>query len=184
MIELFSRRVNGIILPPDAVVTPLPIDDDISSLSAILLDDAYYDFLRIGVMLLNGVPILDAAHLIPFKAKAWLELTERKANGGQVDSRNIRKHKNDIVRLSTLFLANDRLSLPETIMQDMREFFSKVDEPENYIRAALVYGLSDAIPLDKLPMKQRMEEAKRRADEYNANRLVNRHSEHERDIEL
>jgi len=34
MIELFSRRIDGITLPPDAALTPLPIDDDISSLSA------------------------------------------------------------------------------------------------------------------------------------------------------
>lgn len=36
---------------------------------------------------------LDAAYLIPFKAKAWLELSERKASGEHVDSKNIRKHK-------------------------------------------------------------------------------------------
>lgn len=30
------------------VLTPLPIDEDISSLSAILLDDDYYEFLKQG----------------------------------------------------------------------------------------------------------------------------------------
>lgn len=29
--------------------------------------------------------------LIPFKAKAWLDLKERKLNGEQVDSKNIKK---------------------------------------------------------------------------------------------
>jgi len=41
MIELFSRRINSIELPEDAVLTPLPLDDDLSSLSAILLDNDY-----------------------------------------------------------------------------------------------------------------------------------------------
>ena len=42
MIELFSRKVDVIALPDNAVLTPLPIDEGISSLSAILLDDDYY----------------------------------------------------------------------------------------------------------------------------------------------
>ena len=44
MIELFTRKLDAIQLPDDAVLTPLPMDEDISSLSAILLDDDYYDF--------------------------------------------------------------------------------------------------------------------------------------------
>lgn len=48
MIELFSRRADAIALSDDAVLTPLPLDHEISSLSAILLDDAYYQFLRKG----------------------------------------------------------------------------------------------------------------------------------------
>ena len=44
MIELFTRKLDAIQLPEDAVLTPLPIDEDISSLSAILLDDDYYEF--------------------------------------------------------------------------------------------------------------------------------------------
>lgn len=44
MVELFTRRLDAIPLPKDAVLTPLPMADDISSLSAILLDDDYYTF--------------------------------------------------------------------------------------------------------------------------------------------
>ena len=36
MIELFTRKLDAIQLPDDAVLTPLPMDEDISSLSAIL----------------------------------------------------------------------------------------------------------------------------------------------------
>jgi len=141
MIELFSRRVEGITLPPDAILTPLPIDDEISSLSAILLDDEYYKFLQTGVMTLDGIPILGAAHLIPFKAKAWLDLTERKAKGGQVDSKNIRKHKNDVQRLSALLSADFKLALPNAVLNDMRRFFARIDEPEKYIRVAAAYDM-------------------------------------------
>jgi hypothetical protein len=145
MIELFSRRIEGILLPPDAILTPLPIGDDVSSLSAILLDDEYYDFLQSGVTLVDGVTILGATHMIPFKAKAWLDLTERKAKSGRVDSKDIRKHKNDVIRLSELLLPNVVSPLPITIMNDMRTFLAEVEEPHRYSRAAAAYGLSDIV---------------------------------------
>jgi len=139
MIELFSRRTDGITLSQNAVLTPLPVDDDISSLSAILLDSAYYDFLLNGVTIIDSIPILDAMHLIPFKAKAWLDLNQRKSNGEQVDSKNIRKHKNDIIRLSALLSPSSRLNLPEIIKNDMKNFLFRIDEPEKYTRIAEVY---------------------------------------------
>ena len=70
MIELFTRKLDAIQLPEDTVITPLPIDEDISSLSAILLDDDYYEFLKQGKVIVNGVTVLDAAYLIPFKVKS------------------------------------------------------------------------------------------------------------------
>ena len=169
MIELFSRRAEGITLPPNAILTPLPVDDEVSSLSAILLNDDYYNFLRAGVTTVDGIPIIGAAHLISFKAKAWLDLTERKAQGGQVDSQNIRKHKNDIIRLTTLLSPDFRMDLPDTVADDMKLFLTKVDEPEKFVLTAVALNLSDAIPLDKLPLSVRLAKAKHRADIHNAN---------------
>lgn len=45
MIELFSRKPEGLELKIDAHTMPIHIDDDISSLSAILLNDDYYELL-------------------------------------------------------------------------------------------------------------------------------------------
>ena len=45
MIELFSRKPEGLELKIDAHTMPIHIDDDISSLSAILLNDEYYKLL-------------------------------------------------------------------------------------------------------------------------------------------
>ncbi len=126
MIELFSRRVDAIELPEDAILTPLPMEEDISSLSAILLNDDYYAFLCSGQMDVDGVTILEPAHLIPFKAKAWLDLTERKNKGEQVDSRNIRKHRNDVFRLTELIAAGVSIPTPDAISQDMSIFLSQM----------------------------------------------------------
>ena len=142
MIELFSRRADAIVLSDDAVLTPLPLDHEISSLSAILLDDAYYQFLRSGKVMLDGVPILDALHLIPFKAKAWLDLNQRKESGAKVDSKNIRKHKNDVIRLSMLLSENDTLDLPQAIHKDMKDFLAAMSEEPIDLKALGIRGLS------------------------------------------
>lgn len=41
MIEIFSKKPEFIVLDENAALTPLPIDDEISSLSAILLNDVF-----------------------------------------------------------------------------------------------------------------------------------------------
>lgn len=142
MIELFSRRIEGIMLPPDANLTPIPIGGNVSSLSAILLDDDYYHFLKSGLILVYEIPVLGALHMIPFKAKAWINLTERKASGEHVDSKDIRKHINDIIRLSDLLLPNDLLNLPDTIKNDLHKFLSNINEPSRFSRVAAAFGLS------------------------------------------
>lgn len=126
MIELFSRRIDSIILPDDAVLTPLPIDEEISSLSAILLDDDYYAFLKQGKVEISGITVLDAAYLIPFKAKAWIDLSNRKSAGEPVDSKNIRKHKNDIFRLTELLDKDIQIHTPHGVFQDMEVFLHKM----------------------------------------------------------
>lgn len=130
MIELFTRKLEAINLPEDAVLTPQPIDEDISSLSVILLNDDYYEFLKQGRTTIDGVSVLKAPYLIPFKAKAWIDLITRKTAGEQVDSKNIRKHKNDIFRLSELIVPTDRIKTPKGVYEDIQLFIKRMkDEP-------------------------------------------------------
>ena len=63
MIEIFSRNPDFIILEDDAVLTPLPIDDEISSLSAILLNEAYYELLKTGQSMVDGIPVLSPTYV-------------------------------------------------------------------------------------------------------------------------
>lgn len=131
-----------IALSDDAVLTPLPLDQEISSISAILLDDVYYQFLRNGRVTIDGVLILDAMHLIPFKAKAWLDLNQRKETCAKVDSKNIRKHKNDVIRLSMLLRENDTLDLPQAISKDMQDFLAAMSEEAIDLKALGIRGSS------------------------------------------
>lgn len=140
MIEIFSKKPEFIVLDENAVLTPLPIDDEISSLSAILLNDAYYDLLKDGQVVLDGIPVLKEICLIPFKAKAWLDLTERKKNGESVDSKNIKKHKNDVFRLAQLITAESRQALDEEIEADMKRFLNELETVD--LKALGIRGFS------------------------------------------
>ena len=77
MIELFSKRPDYL----STLVTrlgPIHISDEAISLSAILLDDEYYELLKNGVVEVDEVSVLDLVHIILFKIKAWLDLSERR----------------------------------------------------------------------------------------------------------
>lgn len=93
MRELFSAAPDFIDEDTEIVVVPLPVDDEVSSLSAILLDEDYYRFMKEGCEVVNGIAVLGETGLIPFKAKAFLDLSQRKKFGEYVDSRDLRKHK-------------------------------------------------------------------------------------------
>lgn len=126
MIELFSKAPSFIAEPDGLAIVPLPAGEDVSSLSAILLNEDYYAYMKSGRKTIDGVTVLDEAHLVPFKAKAFLDLSERKGRGEKVDSSDIKKHKKDVFRLAQLFTPSTSSTLPESIQADMVEFCEKV----------------------------------------------------------
>jgi hypothetical protein len=107
-------------------LTPLPIEEDTSSLSAILLDNDYYDFIRAGRQEVDGVPMVGAAQLIALKARAWLDLTERDKRGEKIDSKTIKKHKNDVFRLYQILDPAIDPAAPNIVKNDLREFISRM----------------------------------------------------------
>ena len=146
MLELFCRSPDGIRLAESSRLTPIPFDESVSSLSAILLDDSYYRFILDGRRMLDGLSWIGEDRLIPLKAHAWLDLGERKARGEPVDSKNIRKHANDIIRLSQLLSPESRISAPSKIAEDLERFLGAVTADETYSPKSL--GLD--IPLSEI----------------------------------
>jgi Nucleotidyl transferase AbiEii toxin, Type IV TA system len=126
MVELFARAPIEIDLAVKSHLTPIPISELASSLSAILLGDIYYDFVMAGRREQNGLTWVGEDRLIPLKAIAWLELTNKKANGEQIDSRDIRKHLRDIVALAGLLSPAARVEVDEKIATDLRRFIEAV----------------------------------------------------------
>jgi len=131
MLELFARPLDALSLNEGAHLTPIPMDGEISSLSAILLDVDYYDLIRSGRSYIEGLPVVTATHLIPLKAKAWLDLSERRAAGDPVDERTVRKHRNDVFRLYQIVPPDQSILLPKSVKMDLYTFLSRMETEPN-----------------------------------------------------
>ena len=55
-----------------------------------LLDDNHYDAMQSAKRIIDGVTIVDETLLIPFKARAFLDLSDRAAKGEKIDSKNVK----------------------------------------------------------------------------------------------
>lgn len=127
-VELFSRTPD-IIQPIDgARFTVIPTDEDLSSLSAILMDDEYYTFTLDHTEEVDGLNRADELALICLKAKAFLDLSERKEEGQKIDSKTIKKHRSDVFRLAVTLTGEHKLELPESIREDMEAFVGLMED--------------------------------------------------------
>lgn len=84
-VELFSRKAGMLTLPEDARLEPIHVEDGISSLSAILMDDDYYNFTISHSFIYEGVHLANIESLICLKGKAYTDLLTRKINGEQIE---------------------------------------------------------------------------------------------------
>lgn len=141
MVELFCRsdfelhEMNGI--------TPIHIDDTVESLSAILLDDDYYNMLLKGKYIANGLSVLRPEYLILFKAKAYLDLKQRKENGEAIDTNDIKKHKKDVLRITAELMLERITNLPVSIKTDIDTFIEVVENDPFDDNSLKNYGLKN-----------------------------------------
>ena len=148
MLELFSRKPDGIELGDGQNIVPIPADTDKHSLSAILLDDAYYSLIRNHITTQDGLPFANATALIPLKAHAWLNLSQRKVAGENVDSKNITKHRSDVFRLAATLPGEPGPELPTSIIADLTKFLGEFPETSpvwSGIQASLKNTVADGL---------------------------------------
>ena len=147
MIELFSRRPDYK-LNVDEGIIPVHIDDDISSLSAILLNDDFYSFMLSGRKVVSDVAVLGAEYLIPFKMYAWLDLNKRKNSGEHVNSRDLKKHKNDVFRLLQIVRTGSSIQSSGLVKSSIIEFINTIKSEEiDAFQMNLPYSKEEAIKI-------------------------------------
>lgn len=141
MIELFSRAAETFLGEAAGHCVPLSLGDELSSLSAILLNGDYYTLILQGRALVSELVVLSPLYLIPLKAKAWLDLSERKSRGQHIDDKDIRKHKNDVIRLASLLSGSEKCELTKTVKQDMLAFLEKLRQDPVDLKSLKITGI-------------------------------------------
>jgi len=126
MIELFSRKPVDIELYAGQNIVPISVDNDISSLSAILMDDSYYNIVMQLRDIVDGLPA-----------------------GEKVNGRDIDKHRNDVFRLASLLQVDKNLSLPPSISDDLRLFLRTFSDNVSEWQA-----ISDALKASNITLKK------------------------------
>lgn len=141
MIELFCR--SDFKLKNAKGITPIHIDDEVSSLSAILLNDDYYKALLNGKEVRNGLSVLRPEYIILFKAKAYLDLQKRKDSGEKVDSSDIKKHKKDVLRIASELMLEKVEELPIAVDADIHSFIDLLEQEPFDQNSLKRYGLKN-----------------------------------------
>lgn len=125
MIELLSRHPDALGEPKGLVIEPIPTDDYLSSLSAIIMDDDYYHFTIRHSRLTDGIRHADSAALIALKAKAYLNLIADKQAGRHVNSKDIKKHHSDVLK-NVVILEDDSITASTSIVECIHDFVQSI----------------------------------------------------------
>lgn len=127
-------------------IIPVHIDNETSSLSAILLNDDFYKFMMNGRRVVDGIGVLGAEHLIPFKMYAWNNLRDRKSAGEHVNERDLKKHKYDVFRLLQIVRADAKVDSAGIVKDSIRKFIEDISELDESEVRLLQMGL----PFDRI----------------------------------
>jgi len=135
VLELFTRKPDGIRLPKGFHLTPIPTDEDMSSISAMLLDDDYYNLTISNCSNQDGLMVANELALICLKVKAYLNNKARKEEGHEVRSDDINKHKKDAIKLITAIPGDAVMDVTDKIKNDLKHFVDLIQKEKPDVKA-------------------------------------------------
>lgn len=126
-VELFSKVPDILKIDQGIRLTPIPVNDDLSSLSAILMDQDYYNFTIDNTTNHDELRRAEPVALICLKAFAYVNITVQLEKGERIDEKNIRKHRSDVFRLMLLLPGDKAYEIPQRIQDDLKRFVSVIE---------------------------------------------------------
>lgn len=121
-LEFCCRQPEGLDLKLGQRAIPISTGFERHSLSAILLNEDYFNLIRDHHVERDGLWVANATSLIPLKAHAWLNLTRDREAGVIIDTQDIKKHRSDVFRLAATLPGQPGPELPATILADLSRF--------------------------------------------------------------
>lgn len=119
-VELLSRHNE--IFNSAAHIEPLPIDGEVSSLSTIILDEPYYNLTVQNSFVSNGLRYAAPLALMALKARAYLNLIADREAGKEVNTKDILKHRNDVLKLAATMTGTNQAIVDREISDTIGEF--------------------------------------------------------------
>lgn len=123
-IELLSRQPEVLSVPEGFHLTPIPVGEDVSSLSAILMNEEFYHFALAHSTMEDELHVADTIGLICLKMKAYLNLSEQEP---PAHSSDIRKHMSDVFKLMASGYIAEPVALSGNMKKDAAAFVAKME---------------------------------------------------------
>jgi hypothetical protein len=111
------------------------------------MDDDYYRLVLDNREIVGDVPCVKPAGLILLKARAWTDLSQRRAAGEPIDERDVLKHRNDVFRLAVLLRRADQMVVAPQVRSHLDMLLDSLpaDSPD-WKRVEQASGLGRAWP--------------------------------------
>lgn len=139
LIEVFARNELNLDLQDGQYIIPIH-DVAVERLSAILLDDEYFEIIQKNLVTSqSGIPLINALANICLKARAHRELFDRKTAGDKtVDEKVVQKHLKDIWRIATVLTGDENITLEGLPLKDIAVAIGKLDQiPEGQFKQVM-----------------------------------------------
>lgn len=144
-IELLSRHSDLLGEPSGSHLEPIPIADGVSSLSAIMMNDDFYELTIDNSVVEDRLRIASPAALICLKAKAYLNLLTDKENGMKVNSKDIKKHRTDVLKLIATASFLEPIQVSKSVLDCIYQYADNVSQmlPNQSLEDALERSSDD-----------------------------------------
>lgn len=144
-IELLSRHSDLLGEPSGFHLEPIPVGDGVSSLSAIMMNDDFYELTIDNSIVEDRLRIASPAALICLKAKAYLNLLADKENGMQVNSKDIKKHRTDVLKLIATASFTEPIQVSVSVFSCIQQYADNISQmlPSQALEDALERSSDD-----------------------------------------
>jgi len=141
MIEILSRKPDIFIEIDLKTANKLTVAEEVASLSALILDENYYQFIRVNSVLQEGIYIASMECLVILKIRAYNDLKQKKEEGDpNVHSGDVNKHKNDVFRIAQNFNPNQKLQVTKYMKDDIKRFRDNLKNDKVNLKSLKVVG--------------------------------------------
>ncbi len=138
-IELFASNENNLELEDNQRIIPIDAEDGLYSLSAIMLDNEYFEMIKNNIDKIQDVPITNTQATIMLKMSAFYDLKQR-------NDKKWKKHRRDIVKLTLLLDGSEKIYLKGRMINDFNSF---IEHLEKQLDSKALKSFADGLPLNK-----------------------------------